>query len=342
MKRVAYRLGWFSVMLWMLHAVFSLWESFQWMNGTPASHWSGLLLESAAACGLLAGAVYAASSGVHRSVSRVCALAGFIGVISLLLPLIQTPFAGPVARAARLYLGYPLAAAALGFWLGRVFSRLPEIWFQIGIKVVTGVILVSGVLLTLVASYPFLPIEGLGGLIVVIVPLCYLIYARHGYAPLGNRSDSPALAAHWAALCLLLLLLMALAGTVTGVPGIRQWTLGTRLDALQESLGLYAALAMGLGCLNQMALELRGILRRVTGLMPFWLMSFGVFGLCLTLLIAGTAQVYLEGLAGLPTSTTIPLIAPPGLGVVIGSGLMLTGAVIYALQLWVRRPGTRT
>jgi hypothetical protein len=95
---------------------------------------------------------------------------------------------------------------------------------------------------------------------------------------------------------------------------------------------------MGLGGINQMAMELRGIPRRVTGLMPFWLMSFSLHGLGLTWLLAGSGQLYLGRMAGVPPQAITELTRLLYSGQVIAACLMLLGAAIYAVQLWVRRP----
>ncbi|MBN8590834.1 MAG: hypothetical protein J0M33_03715 [Anaerolineae bacterium] len=355
MKRSAYILFWITVILWLTHSAILLLDGALRFSGAVEEiegGWAATLLEAAVLAGLMGSVIYAKATGVHGSVLLLGFTAGGLLLISVGLQVLvsgagpEAPYNLSLAQGMRHYLAYPLAAVALGFWLARRFSRLPEIWFQIGIYIAGGVILLAGVLLTLADLYPFAAASWITDFTTIaafLIPLLLLIYARHAYAPLANRSDSPALAAHWAALCLLLLLWgMGLAGSITAPVVIRQWIYGTRLMDLQPWLTLYAVLAMALGGINQAAMELRGLPRRVTGLMPFWLMSFGLNGLGITWLLVGTGQLYLGRMAGLAPQGVNELTRLLYIGQVIAAALMLLGAAIYALQLWVRRPNGLT
>ncbi len=353
MKRLPYGLFWLTVFLWLLHMAILLMDGllrFRGAGSTAENGWAVVILEAAALSGLLGGMVYCSAIRTHTSVLMVCATAGSMVALSVVIHLLfaiasgEATYYHALARGMRVYIAYPLAAVGLGFWLARCFSRLPEAWFQVGIYIVGGAIVLAGVLLTLADLYPLAPA---GWMTIVttgaafLIPLLVLIYARHAYAPLANRSDSPALAAHWAALCLLLLLWgMGLAGSITAPVVIRQWIYGTRLTDLAPWLTLYAVLAMSLGGINQATMELRGLPRRITGLMPFWLMSFGLNGLGLTWLLVGTGQLYLGRMAGLAPQGVNELTRLLYIGQVIAAALMLMGAMIYAVQLWVRRPST--
>lgn len=339
------------MLLWLTHSAILLMDGalrFSGAAGGIEGGWTATLLEAAVLAGLMGSIIYTKVTRVHNSVLTLGFTAGGLLIMSLGLQIVfsgtgpEAPYNLSLAQGMRHYIAYPLAAVALGFWLARRFSRLPEIWFQIGIYIAGGVILLAGVFLTLADLYPFAAAPWITSYTTVaafLIPLLLLIYARHAYAPLANRSDSPALAAHWAALCLLLLLWgMGLAGSITSPVVIRQWIYGTRLIDLAPWLTLYASLAMSLGGINQATMELRGLPRRVTGLMPFWLMSFGLNGLGITWLLVGTGQLYLGRMAGLAPQGVNELTRLLYIGQVIASGLMLMGAVIYAIQLWVRRP----
>ncbi len=351
MKRLAYTLFRLTVLLWLIHSASLLLDGILRFSGAAGGiegGWAAALLEAAVLSGLMGSVIYAKATGVHSSILLLGFTAGGIVVLSFGLQVLfngtgtEASYYVALAQGTRHYIAYPLAAIALGFWLACRFSRLPEIWFQIGIYIAGGVILLAGVLLTLADLYPFAAAPWITDFTTVaafLIPLLLLIYARHAYAPLANRSDSPALAAHWAALCLLLLLWgMGLAGSITAPVVIRQWVYGTRLTDLAHWLTLYAVLAMSLGGINQATMELRGLPRRITGLMPFWLMSFGLNGLGLTWLLVGTGQLYLGRMAGLAPQGVNELTRLLYIGQVIAAALMLMGAMIYAVQLWVRRP----
>jgi hypothetical protein len=334
MKRLAYLLGGLSVLLAGAQAALDMRAGLAHLNGGQPLPSAFILLEIAVMCGLAGGGVYAWAVRAEGGVRIVWAVAAGLALVGWIS-------GGVIGQGMRVYMAYPLAAAALGFWLAGRFSRLPTEWLRIGVYTVGGVLALCGALLTLADRYPLSGgwISGAAEAARWLVPLGLLIYARHAYAPLANRSDSPALAAHWAALCLLLLLLgMGGLGAITAPVSTRQWTHGTRLDDLLWLWTLYGALAMGLGALNQMAMELAGLRRRVTGLMPFWLVSFGLVGWGLSWLLIGAGQVYLERLAGLSPASAEPLMRPLYAGQVIGAGGVLLGLLIYLLQLYARRP----
>src|SRR5262249_53395438 len=119
----------------------------------------------------------------------------------------------------------------------------------------------------------------LGNIAVFLVPILYLIFAAHSYHALSDRNPTHTLAAHWYALSLVLFLLgIGLIGALQAAPEVHSYTTGTRLSDLQSTLTLLAVVSMSLGFINQATAELRGQNRRVTGLMPFWLVAFGIVG----------------------------------------------------------------
>jgi nitric oxide reductase subunit B len=123
--------------------------------------------------------------------------------------------------------------------------------------------------------------------------------------------------------------------------GIRDFTTGTRLSDLQTTLMQFAVVALLLGVFNQAAAELRGQNRRITGLMPFWLVAFGVVGGGAGLAAAGVAQVYLERLLSVGYLETQTLLIPLYTLWFIGLILLAFGVLIYALGFWARRPMRR-
>ncbi|MFN8562468.1 MAG: hypothetical protein U0703_12815 [Anaerolineae bacterium] len=177
----------------------------------------------------------------------------------------------------------------------------------------------------------------LGGLSAVVVPLIYLIFASHCYLAFASRNATNTLAAHWTALGVLLLLLGV--GVLGGLQApLRQWTAGTRLSDLQPTLALLAVAAISLAVINQASAEMRGHNRRVTGLVPFWLVAFGMIGGGLALAGAGLVQVYLERILSIGYVDAQALIAPLYALWVGGLALLALGVGVYALVFWLRRP----
>ncbi|GIL13394.1 MAG: hypothetical protein BroJett038_21140 [Chloroflexota bacterium] len=243
-----------------------------------------------------------------------------------------------------LNIAHPLMAAAVGFWLMRRFSNVTEEWADTGVYSVAGMVTLAGALVSLtplVALGETAPV--LGNIAVFAVPVLYAIFAAHAYRALADRSHSRTLSAHWFALALALFLLgMGLLGALQAAPGVGVWTLGTRLTDLQITLTALAPAAMSLGAANQAAAELRGQNRRVTGLTPFWLVSFGLIGGALALGAAGVAQALTERRLGLGYLDVQALVEPLYALWVVGLLLVALGAAIYALTFWLRRPEIRS
>jgi nitric oxide reductase subunit B len=241
-----------------------------------------------------------------------------------------------LAVGINLYVAYVLAAVALGYWLMHRFSDVPQGWADSSLYTVAGLLSLAGVLISLTSLYP---LGGFVNITVIIAPVLYLIFAAHSYRALSSRNPTATLAAHWYTLGLLLLLLGAgLLGGLQAAPGIHQWTAGTRLSDLQTTLTALAVVAIVVGVINQTVAELRGQNRRVTGLAPFWLISFGIIGGGAALAGAGIAQTYLERILGVGYLETQTLIVPLYALWVLGWLSVGLGVGIYALAFWARRP----
>jgi hypothetical protein len=122
------------------------------------------------------------------------------------------------------------------------------------------------------------------------------------------------------------------------VPELTRLTADTHIDELQRTLVPLAAVVIGLAIVNQGTAEMRGENRRVTGLMPFWIVAFGSVGLTLTAAGAGLVQVYLQRVMMLPTAEVRAYLSPlyAAWGIMVLT--VLPGLVIYFLGLWWRRP----
>ena len=231
-----------------------------------------------------------------------------------------------------------LAAVALIYWLIGRFSTVAGFWAETSLYTVAGLLALAGALVTFSALEPLgLNLGGLRTFAALIVPLLTLIFASHTYLAFSNRNTTNTLAAHWAALGVVLILLGV--GLVGGLQALAQgWTAGTRLSDLQVTLAHEAVIASLLGVINQAVFEMRGQSRRVTGLAPFWLVAFGMVGGGLALAGAGLVQVYLERVIGLDYLETQALIAPLYGLWIFGLALMTLGLMLYGLIYWLRRP----
>jgi nitric oxide reductase subunit B len=269
------------------------------------------------------------------SLSAVCSVIGLIPATNYVIDRLLRA----LAVGANLNVAHVLAAVALGYWLMHRFSDVPQGWADSSLYTVAGLVSLAGMLVTLPGFYPLGGVTVLSNLAVFVAPALYLILAAHSYKALSSRNATVTLAAHWYALGLLLFLLgPGLLGGLQAAPGIRQWTIGTRLTDLLATLTALAVIAIVLGVINQAAAELRGQNRRVTGLTPFWLVAFGIVGGGAALAGAGIAQTYLERILGVGYLETQTLIAPLYALWVLGWLSVALGAGIYALAFWARRP----
>lgn len=238
-------------------------------------------------------------------------------------------------------IGFVLAAVALGFWLMHRFSNITRGWAEHGLLIVGGFLSLAGLLVSLPPLYGLVErdlVRTVGGVGVLFGPLAVMIFAAHSYRALSDRNQSRTLAAHWYALALILFIAgIGIVGAVGTIRDVNQWTQGTRLSDLQYSLVALGVTAVVLGVINQGVAELRGENRRITGLMPFWLVAFGIISVGAALAAAGIVQVYLERIFGVGYLDVQRELAPLYQGWIGGLILVLVGIVIYALGFWARR-----
>lgn len=247
-----------------------------------------------------------------------------------------------LALGLNLNVALTLAAVALGFWLMHRFSNITPGWTDSGLYTVSGLLALAGVMVTAAPLYVLDSggfASALGKIGTGFVPLAYMLFAAHSYRALSDRNLNRTLSAHWYALALLLLLLgNGVLGTIQTISGIAQWTQGTRLTDLQVTLVSTAIVSVILGMINQSGAELRGQNRRITGLLPFWLVAFGVLSGALALAGAGIVQAYLERVLGVGYLETQIYLIPLYLFWIMGIFVSALGIAIYALGFWVRRP----
>ncbi len=257
-----------------------------------------------------------------------------IALLISLIPLSDFALAATIttlASGGRLYIGEVLAAMALIYWLIRRFSSAPSQWAASSLYTVAGMLALAGALVILGS------VGLLANGIALIAPLLYLIFAAHTYAAFSKRNETNTLAAHWAALGVLLLVLgIGVLGAALAITHV--WTSGTQLSALQPITAQYAITAVILGMVNQSFAEMRGQARRVTGLAPFWLIAFGMVGSGFALAGVGLAQVYLERMLGIRHAEAQTLLAPLYALWIAGLATLLIGVIVYGMIIWIRRP----
>jgi nitric oxide reductase subunit B len=279
---------------------------------------------------------------------RVWGVGMIVAVIGLLAGVMQPPdyiqdrVLRLLAVGLQINIGYPLAVAAVGFWLIRRFSSVPRIWTDMGIYTVGGLLAIAGVLVTLPPLFRLGAGNSaalFGNIALFAAPALYLIFASHSYGALSERTHTHSLAAHWYALSLVLLLAgVGFLGGMQAQADIGQWTSGTRLTDLQSTLTLLGIVSMTLGVINHSASDLYGRKKRVNGLTPFWLVAFGAIIAAAALGGAGIAQVYMERVLSVGYLDVQTLITPLYILWVFGLLLLALGVGVYVLTFWLRRP----
>jgi nitric oxide reductase subunit B len=278
------------------------------------------------------------------SIGIVVAVVGLLAGVLQPSDYVQDRVLRTLAVGLQINVGFPLAAAALGYWLIRRFSSVPRLWTDIGIYTVGGLLVIAGALVTLAPLFRLGGGSGaywLGNIALFAVPILYLIFAAHSYGALSERTHTHSLAAHWYALSLLLLLIgVGFLGGLQSQADVGQWTAGTRLTDLQASLTLLGVTAMGLGMVNHTASDLYARQKRVNGLTPFWLVAFGILIGAAALGGAGIAQVYMERILSVGYLDVQTLVTPLYMLWMLGLLLLAAGIGVYALTFWLRRPSS--
>jgi hypothetical protein len=233
---------------------------------------------------------------------------------------------------ADVYLAQMPVALALMFWLMLRYSNITRAWAEPGLLVVVGWLLTAGALRLLdTSAFP----AWAAWLAVAYSLLAYTVFAAHCYRALSDRNRTNTLAAHWHAVTVLALLLVTgYVGTAGLIPGADAQIVQTWIVDLPLMGAEIGFVALGLGLLNQIAAELRGHDRRVTGLLPLWTISAGWLLSIVTSLLTGTVQVFYARIGYSETSgDLLPLLR----FLAAGHALVLVGALIYALGVYARR-----
>ena len=270
-------------------------------------------------------------------------LAGAGVAVSLIAPAdpLQDAALGALAQGLLTGVGLPLAAVAVAFWLMHRFSNVTLGWAERGAFSAGGMVALAGALVSLPAALPAGAPEWVGtvGRVTLFAaPLLVAVFAAHSYRALTDRNASRTLAAQWVSLAVILFLLaFGLLGGAQALPGVRVLSSGTRLSDVQHTLMLFAVAAVVLGMVNQAGAEARGGLK-ITGFIPFWLVTFGLLGGGLALAAAGVVQVVVERQLSVGYLDTQTLLTPLYGGWAFGTGALALGLWIYTLSAVLRRP----
>jgi hypothetical protein len=184
---------------------------------------------------------------------------------------------------------------------------------------------VSGVLLTL-AGVGTLSADEFSRLLstigFIVVPLAYLVFGASSY----KRANG------WHLLGVILLIASGLLGAIQALPGVQQWTQGTRLSDLQMSLSLWGSISIVLAVVQHVFVA-QGRLNTIA----FWLAAVGSVVGSAALAGAGLVQVYMERILSIGYLETQTAIIPLYLFWVIGSLLTAVGIALYTVQQLIRR-----
>lgn len=246
--------------------------------------------------------------------------------------LIVYALAGILAEPLQTALALPLMIAALGFWLMGRFSNIRPAWAQLGTWVIAVWLTIAGVLLSVNTLDLPAPLRTFSAGFVL---LAYGVYAAHCYRALSDRNDNRSLSAHWFTLALLLLLIGN--GLIAGLGSTSALVRASALPDLGRYLVYFAGIAFSLGMINQVVAAWREDNRRITGLIPFWLMAGGVLIGCVAFTSAEVVRVYAVDVFSVAEAIVRTEMVVFYRWWNIGNGMLLAGIIIYILGFWARR-----
>jgi len=282
---------------------------------------------------LLGAAAYILRSGWRlTTLLRVWIVGVGLAAAFLLADLLLGPDNALLYRL-RWLVAYPLAGVGLAFWLMRRFSQVSANWVESGAINVGGLLVLAGLLLSMTTLHPAVAVGAL-----LIAPTCYMIFAAHSYRAFSTHNATYTLAGHWLALAIILLGVgVGVLSAFLSLPAIGPLIASSAFVGLRDLLLQWGLLAIVLSLVNQVSAELRGVNRRVTGLMPFWMVSAGVIGGGFVLALTGSAQVYTGVIFGIEAAALESALQPFRLLHALSAFVLACGVAIYALGFWARR-----
>ena len=345
-KRTLYALFSLTLLLILLMAACDLLASTRLLPGSviPAEMTAvaTALRDMALMLGLLAGGVtIALNSDPHPPTNNLLKIVWFhsrrdgllrVWAIGLLVVIISSLFAWRFEGAwwLRLTVDYVLMALPVAFWLMLRVSNVQRPWVLRGLRSTVIMLTVAGLLLSLAQVTSL-------SLLLLWVPTAYGIFAAHSYRALSDRNPTRTLAAPWLVIGVLLLILMSVLAGVLSLASVQPYLVDTGWPALQSDLTYYALIAWVLALLNQGTAELRGQNQRVTGYVPLWTVSAGVFGGGFALALMSIVHSYGLHIYGIPAEAVAQSVLPIAFFVVGGKLLVAIGLGIYGVQFRVRR-----
>ena len=293
-------------------------------------------LDALTAIGLLALLALALSGKGDSAFLRVWQLGMLLVCLSLIAKLFASSPWDKVLDLFRLHVAYGMSALSVAFWLMTRFSTVELEWANDGVKIVAGLLVLSGSLLSLAPL-------GLPAAVSIsatpLIVLCYTILAGHAYRALSMRNHEMSLAPHWIAVATLFWLVAGgFLGAVSLHAGVNSAMQGTAVSDAQGWITSWVLLTIICAYLNSVACELRGGNRRVTGYVPLWLVAFGVGLSSILAAMRGVVEIYLRDEFGLERVAVIEMTQPLTLIWIICLLALAIGIMTFALGFWARRP----
>lgn len=257
-----------------------------------------------------------------------------IGFVLIIVSLLARNAIETSAIIFQTHVAYGITAVSITFWLMTRWSNVHDEWVNDGLVIVSGLVAMSGLLISLGS---FNMSSGYGLVIFLIAP-CFIILAGHHYRALRDRNQDMSLSAHWIALATAYWLLAGFMGVLSVQSGIQTLMINTGLAEAQILLIQTVMLLIVLGLVNYVAPYLRGENRRVTGFIPLWLIGFGQGFVILMMGSAGVVEIYLRNFAGLDNPMIDGLLLPLTIITLFCQIGVAFGIIIYALGFVARRP----
>ncbi|MBK8020573.1 MAG: hypothetical protein IPK19_03855 [Chloroflexi bacterium] len=343
LKMAAYRLLWITLAGLILHFALGLTSV-----GGNVVEWlpRSVLMTAAIAVGLSAGSLYllgaTAPTARPDRLTRWAILAAAASIVSVTVSMFSVLGGRESVAPFHLTLVLPVSVLPLLYWLYRRFGNVSTAWAESSLAAAVLLLVVSRGLRVLLVALPpdFETVPPTLRTLVALFSLaCALIVGAHGMAPHADRGTDRLLSAPWAAAALLWLVLAACLETLLPLPGMASWACGPLLEEARVAAVQWAGLALVLGLANQVAAELRGENRRVTGWIPFWLVLAGSLLHAAGRVIAGLLSAYHAALPGAPPMAEGQTLLAPFAGMAqTGVVLILVGLLVFAVSYYWRRP----
>ncbi len=320
----------------MLYRFQLAWSALMFVTLIASPFAQASFLDALTAIGLLALLALTLSGKGDSAFLRVWQLGMLLVCLSLIAKLFANSPWDKVLDLFRLHVAYGMSALSVAFWLMTRFSTVELEWANDGVKIVAGLLVLSGSLLSLAPL-------GLPALVSIsatpLIVLCYTILAGHAYRAISMRNHEMSLAPHWIAVATLFWLVAGgFLGAISLHAGVNSAMQGTAVSDAQGWITSWVVLTIICAYLNSAACELRGGNRRVTGYVPLWLVAFGVGLSSILAAIRGVVEIYLRDGFGLERVAVIEMTQPLTLIWIICLLAVAVGVITFSLGFWARRP----